>query len=386
MRRLATLEYKRISLSFEQNDVLYELTATKADDKVQLGLIGGKTDFASISIDLLSHIDPDDEEATEHYERLGPEAHERPLWEFLKSLPRPTVITLDRTISAEAEEALFFEAAHSPAQRRARVRTPLSYVREVTTASYAEYRRKAIAHDNELKAQIVMSALQEPDFLSGGRPIKAMTKPELAKLEDKVVSYLSNTIKSSDVEAQVRSFFRTSRLASQRHHLAKFQQDLLLDVVGSRYRQIENLAKAFNDFEIKNAQAFSKLGAYLETINRFFADSKKELYFDESTGRLVFSFAINGARTDAKRAIAHLSSGERQILILFTFLAFSSNAQSIFIVDEPELSLHPKWQHEFMDAFLRLRPAGAQILLATHSPELVGKHRDSCVTLRAQAQ
>ena len=384
MRRLATLDYERISLTFEREEKTFSVVAAKTAKKVTLFLEEGSEDFQPITIDLIPGIDPEDDDATEQYAQLGPEKHERPLWDFLKSLPRPIVITLDRTIAAEADDSLFFEASRPNAARRARIRSPLAYVQEVTSAGYAAYRRRAIAADEELKAEIVMSALQEPDFLTSGRSSKPLTAAELSRLEEKVISYLSKTVKSVEVAHQVRAFFQSSsRIASRRNH-AKLQQDLLLDMVGSRYRQIESLAKAFNNYEKKNASAFRKLGDYLDTINSFLRDSNKELFFEESTGRLVFSFLRDGERVDARRGIKHLSSGERQVLILFTFLAFASTSSKVFIVDEPELSLHPKWQHEFMDAFLRLKPDGAQVLLATHSPEIVGKHKSACVALKVK--
>ena len=384
MRRLATLDYERLALTFERDDKPFTIVAAKSEKRVSLSIEGGSDELQPITIDLVQSIDPEDDDATEHYAQLGPEKHERPLWEFLKSLPRPIVITLDRTISAEADDSLFLEAIRPNATRRARIRSPLAYVQEVTSAGYASYRKRAIAADDELKAEIVMSALQEPDFLTTGRSAKPLTSTELGRLEDKVVSYLSKTVKAGDVAHQVRAFFQSSSRIASRRNQVKLQQDLLLDMVGSRYRQIESLAKAFNNYETKNAVAFSKLGGYLDTINGFFRDSNKELYFDESTGRLVFSFLREGARIDARRGIKHLSSGERQVLILFTFLAFASSSSKVFIVDEPELSLHPKWQHEFMDAFLRLKPEGAQVLLATHSPEIVGKHKSACVALRVR--
>jgi len=386
MQRLATLEYERLELKFELTGRVYKIIAEKSKTRVSVSIEGAENQLQPITIDLIPHIDPEDDEATELYARLGPEKHERPMWDFLKALPHPIVITLDRTIAAEADDSMFFEAGRPNTARRARMKSPLIYVQEVTSSGYAAYRRRAIAADDELKAEIVMSALQEPDFLSSGRSTKPLTTSELARLEDRVVTYLSKTVKAGDVEHQVRAFFQSSsRLASRRDH-AKLQQDLLLDMVGSRYRQIESLAKAFNNYEKKNSAAFRKLGDYLETVNCFFSDSNKELFFDESTGRLVFSFLIGGKKIDAKRGIKHLSSGERQVLILFTFLAFASASSTLFIVDEPELSLHPKWQHEFMDAFLKLKPERAQVLLATHSPEIVGRHKAACVSLRARGR
>lgn len=151
-----------------------------------------------------------------------------------------------------------------------------------------------------------------------------------------------------------------------------------------QYRQVENLAKAFNDFELKNASAFKELKEYLETVNGFLNDSNKTLYFDDSIGKLVFS-ALNRKKDDLeKKSINLLSSGEKQILILFTFLALISKNGGIFIVDEPELSLHPKWQHEFMDAFVKLCPKNTQLILATHSPDIVGKYKKSCVIVKGQ--
>ena len=305
------------------------------------------------------------------------------MWELLNSFPKPTVISLDRTLSAESDDVEYVEEVRLKNKMRTRKRIPLDYVEEVTSAKYAEYRTQAITNDDELKAQIVMSALQPPEVAPPRSARRTMTGDEIRKLEEKVTTYLSRTIKSDDVRHHVRSFFDSSRLLATRPRLAKDQQNLVLDFMNSRYRQIEMLAKSFNDFETKNATAFESLSNYLAAVNRFFTDSNKRLHFDESTGRLLFSFIDAVGEFASKRPVSHLSSGERQILILFTFLAFASKSQGVFIVDEPELSLHPKWQHEFMATFLSLRPNKTQLLLATHSPDIVGRFKNACVTLRS---
>jgi len=267
-------------------------------------------------------------------------------------------------------------------RRRTRIQSPLSYVQQITSEKYAEFRSKAIVNDAELKTEIVVSALQDPDIDLDGTSVKAMTDSEILLLEQKVVAYLTGTVKSKNVENQIRNFFSSSRVLTTSKQSRK-QHDLLLDFVTARYRQIERLAKAFNEFEQNNAVAFKALNEYLSAVNRFFQDSNKELYFDEGTGKLVFSFSDNINNARISRGIAHLSSGERQILILFTFLNFASQTQGVFVVDEPELSLHPKWQHEFMETFLSLRPKGTQLLLATHSPDIVGRYKDACVSLQS---
>lgn len=382
MRQLAIATYESLSLSFRQGEARYILTAVKSKTLVTLSLVGHTVPLKPITIKLDEHIDPEDEEATEAYAGLGPEKHERPLWNLLKSFPKPTTISLDRSISAESDDVDYIETSRGIMRRRTRVQSPLSYVQQITSEKYAEFRSKAIVNDAELKTEIVVSALQDPDIDLDGASVKAMTDTEILLLEQKVVAYLTGTVKSKNVENQIRNFFSSSRVLTTSKQSRK-QHDLLLDFVTARYRQIERLAKAFNEFEKNNAIAFKALNEYLLAVNRFFRDSNKELYFDEGTGKLVFSFFDNVKKQRISRGISHLSSGERQILILFTFLNFASQSQGVFVVDEPELSLHPKWQHEFMETFLSLRPKGTQLLLATHSPDIVGRYKDSCVSLQS---
>jgi predicted ATP-dependent endonuclease of OLD family len=380
--RLALEKYESLTLKFEENRADYTLTAKKSPEILTLSIQGEELHLKPISVDTRIPVGLDDDQAEERFRGLGPEKHEVPMWELLQSFSKPTVISLDRTISAESDDIQYLEPRSGLLKRRSRARSPIAYVQEVTSSRYAEFRAKAIANDNELKANIVMSALQDPEVAFRGEAIKPMTREEIAHLEEKVSTYLSATIKSTDVRKQVRQFFRTSRLLTERQPRRKAGYNFVIDFVVAQYRQIESLAKAFNDFEERNAVAFKVLNEYLAAVNRFFNDSNKELFFDESTGKLAFSSTDVLNQKQIGQSVAHLSSGERQILVLFTFLAFASNPKSVFIVDEPELSLHPKWQSDFMDAFLKLRPEETQLLLATHSPDIVGNYKQNCVSLR----
>jgi len=380
LRRLALADYDLLSLRFTEDHKSYELKAKKTPAIVTLSISGSQAALRPITVLLHRSAHQNGDEVGGHYEGLTPEKHEMPMWELLKSFSKPTVISLDRTISAESDEVEYVETSRGTIRQRARSSSPVSYVQAVTSSKYAEFRSRAIENDNELKAKIVMSALQDPKLAFRGQAIKPMTSGEITRLEEKVSTYLSGTIKSTDVHTQVRRFFDASRLLAAGQHDARGRR-FMVDFVIARYRQIESIAKAFNDFETKNSLAFKSLSDYLSAINRFLNDSNKELYFDESTGKLVFSFVDSVNRKRSGRSVSHLSSGERQILILFTFLAFASKPRSVFIVDEPELSLHPKWQSDFMDVFLSLRPEGTQLLLATHSPDIVGEYKENCVIL-----
>lgn len=67
--------------------------------------------------------------------------------------------------------------------------------------------------------------------------------------------------------------------------------------------------------------------------------------------------------------IASLSSGEKQLMRLL--LETLSAGDTPVLVDEPEISLHVDWQSQLLNAMTYINPK-AQLIIATHSPEIVG--------------
>jgi predicted ATPase len=77
-----------------------------------------------------------------------------------------------------------------------------------------------------------------------------------------------------------------------------------------------------------------------------------------------------------------LSSGEKQLLLLFCNTIRARTQANIFVVDEPELSLNVKWQRQLLQSLLALvKGTGVQFVIATHSIELLAGQRDSIIHL-----
>lgn len=70
-----------------------------------------------------------------------------------------------------------------------------------------------------------------------------------------------------------------------------------------------------------------------------------------------------------------LSSGEKQLLIVLGEALLQEKTSWIYIADEPELSLHITWQEKLVDNLRTINPA-AQIIFATHSPDVVSHYND----------
>ena len=82
--------------------------------------------------------------------------------------------------------------------------------------------------------------------------------------------------------------------------------------------------------------------------------------------------------TDKQQQIdpINLSSGEKQLLLLFCNAISSRKDRTILMIDEPEISLNVKWQRELIPALLTCMSGTAfQLILATHSVELLARYR-----------
>jgi ABC-type lipoprotein export system ATPase subunit len=66
-----------------------------------------------------------------------------------------------------------------------------------------------------------------------------------------------------------------------------------------------------------------------------------------------------------------LSSGEKQLLILLTETSLQMGSPFVFLADEPEISLHIEWQEKIISSIRTLNKK-AQVIVATHSPEIAG--------------
>lgn len=89
--------------------------------------------------------------------------------------------------------------------------------------------------------------------------------------------------------------------------------------------------------------------------------------------------------------ITDASSGQLSLVVTQLGIASSIEDGSLIIIDEPEISLHPQWQSEYLgrlrEAFSEFR--GCHFIIATHSPTLVagaGSIRTNIVNLESQSE
>ena len=117
---------------------------------------------------------------------------------------------------------------------------------------------------------------------------------------------------------------------------------------------------------------------FLTLLNSFLVDTNKRAIVNE---RGLLQVAIGKGEP---RSIGSLSSGERQLVVMLGHLTLNKQlaGSGIFVVDEPELSLHISWQERFVEAIRQANPS-VQIVMATHSPAIILDRDEHCESLDA---
>ena len=73
-----------------------------------------------------------------------------------------------------------------------------------------------------------------------------------------------------------------------------------------------------------------------------------------------------------KISIDELSTGEKELLSKIFYLYISDIKDSIILIDEPEISLHPSWQNKIVKIYKNFaKQNNNQIIIATHSPQII---------------
>jgi predicted ATP-binding protein involved in virulence len=102
----------------------------------------------------------------------------------------------------------------------------------------------------------------------------------------------------------------------------------------------------------------------------------KRLRIDREKGFVMTNDAGKNLDLDS------LSSGEQHEIVLLYDLLFRIKPNTLVLIDEPELSLHVVWQKRFLPDLLKIAEvAQIDVLIATHSPYIVGDYTDLMVAL-----
>ena len=162
------------------------------------------------------------------------------------------------------------------------------------------------------------------------------------------------------------------KISRSNNNLAADIKQLLIDIQSQDAHDLSFWAKNNLGSTIDESQIDKRIKRFTKAFDTIFP-SKKFLGIENQNNLKEVFFVENGY----KMPIEKLSSGEKQIVFRGGFFLKDKliNQGAIMLIDEPEISLHPKWQLQILDFYKNIINSEtenqSQIFISTHSPFII---------------
>ena len=386
---LAQLQFDTIKLDYkEKGKKLRKIVAKQLGDHIELSIsdVLEKLEVPVFEYSRESRLLERQEQQpsmAEMYERYKVDNKDHPVLKTLEALVGPFYLPLGRRWQA----ARSFIPTSDYRRRLWRVGGkptvpggPIGEVLYLAERYYRERQFQITQLNEKLRENLVVSTFETV----AKWPTKMRDPWKLAEVQrrkDTIVKGLKQAGISVPEESVLNFFNELERIAQviekEGFDLNKPSKHLLGWLISApQVNQVERVISRIENYNRERESVDRKIHLFLDTVNSFLNDSDKQIRFNPSGELVVQIGKEHEIRADS------LSSGESQLLILFTFLYFGFETEQEFImmIDEPELSLHLGWQHNYVNSVLEANP-NAQFIFATHSPEIGQAHKDKSIEL-----
>lgn len=391
VKELNLIQFRTAELVIDHSNKKITITAKYAEDTIDIS-VSGISDVLHVP-----KIDPEEIErrntevprGEDLFGEITVKISTTEVFKFLSSLESPVILGLERRsqvaqLTSDRERYLT-RMSYSSRRRiiRGTLGISLTETQQMVQDAYRKIREFQDRQNQTLREDILLSMFNYTTSESV-LPGKEEEMPswqnqlQIIKRKREIESSLAGMVASKDrLSSAVEDFFRrVEGLFKQMEKHKKGGIDLDWLINKAQIDRIVSIAEIVDKHRTSMDEFMMPLNLFKDTINGFYADSRKTIDIDP----VGFLF-VN--RQDGKTtSVEALSSGERQLLIIFAHLMFNrySGKSNVFIIDEPELSLHLKWQGMFVEQISKLSP-NTQFILATHSPEIVGEFETKCIPI-----
>lgn len=389
--------YKLYDYKFDEITLTYQPTDSKIHQRIVVSIneenemlitFASKTAKLEPRIEYISRASDEREDLNRLY------FSEYPILEEIKNTFNYVYLPLNRNSSLSLEHPYAIRSRKMAQLRYNHTRgrysdsraDPTLYEVEALVASAFNKSTLALNRINEEFSDSILKAfLDVEDIISTDKIVQYMLSLNVTKIKQMQAEYIK-VLKTLDKwddtsKSKVNSFFDSLQkdINNSKNNKNKVNIEFFFKL--SEVSKITNIIDKAEAAENAKKEARRPIETFLSTVNSFIATSNKEIDIDEEG--VIF------LKTGDQKPIGiqYMSSGEKQIVTFFAYLVFGleTTNQSIFIVDEPELSLHLKWQRQFVDAIMEINN-NVQLIFATHAPEIVGRNRSKAVKLIPDAE
>lgn len=288
-----------------------------------------------------------------------------------------SILTPDRMLMGEEPGRSDFESNVMSEVRRGNLAEALFKTRVATleralesTSNWARRQAFKSAYTggdsvNSVYQGVVMRILTTPFKVTGG-----LTKIQ----QQKIVKDIADRLKVLEGQYERLSEYgfapkiQINEIVDAVKNAPKNKIDLINSVIEPYLNSLDARVAALNSI-------YEIVSSFIKNINTFLKD--KRLVFQSAHGFKIIS-SFNGQPLQ----VSQLSSGEQQLLTMFCHVLAARDSSTVFIIDEPEISLNIKWQRILVTSLLDIaKGSGIQLIFASHSFEILARHKAKVVSL-----
>lgn len=394
LSQLLAVEFIETSIRFDDGGKEKFILAKKHKGIFTIS-VSGLDATLSIPTSFLEEVEaelPPQRKALEAERALRLKYADHPVYLLIAEINKPVFLGLDRKGQVNESELAGYDI--TAIQRSGQYRTAISNStgisllesRRLIQSAYRRIRRIRDYKTEKLRNELLFNGF-EYHSLENGTAKQALDFSEyfeeknLEKQRLDVLAALDSIgVDSHNAEKEINNFFSNikdlARRLSKRDRKDEMMTMFEAVINKAALVRLKKLIEKVKDSNNQTLGLSKKFESFVKCMNVFFADSNKEISID-SVGTLKFS---RNGKLDVP--IEALSSGEKHLVVMFSHLFFNSfgDKSNIFIIDEPEISLHLRWQDLLLQKMIESSPR-AQIIVATHSPEIVGEYSSHCVDI-----
>lgn len=398
IKELLSIEFLVAAVILEDQGSVKSISARRIGSNLEIEL-SSIPEVLKVPLDILSSIDTgthDVQPGIEAARVLQFKYSDHPVFRGISEIPAPVFLGLERLAEASEESEMrhdvsYYRHVQGRARRRRIERGTLTAgLIETQALVHRAFRRVRQVKDDyaeRLRRKLLLTGFEytrfkaQDNFIVDAR--KEFSEDELLQRKDDLLTTLASIgIETADARKEIEPFFdkvielgRILNSPGADFKAPDYGEALLEAIVNkATLSRLQSLIRAVRENNQKSAALSQKFQAFVTSVNSFFLDSRKEIEIDPVGGIRIKRPGKIEIPVEA------LSSGERQIVVIFGHLYFNSFGEksNVFIIDEPELSLHLRWQEMLLEKMIESNPR-AQIIVATHSPEVVGELGANCV-------
>ncbi|ALD22408.1 AAA family ATPase [Hymenobacter sp. DG25A] len=404
---LTQIKYKFAEITCDLNEETVNIRSEYIDlDKIKLSITYKKDKFKSttstVKVQDLPVIQSSDVSRFEvrqiinRYARYETHFIELEAVKKIRELATPIFLGLDRRIHQGSEIDLlnidsFMRDRDYTNDIKGNLYESLIEIENLIKTSFLEYSQIQSEIGSSLKNKIINSSfeiIQHNDTAA----FNIKTDTSIIDRKNKIIE-ASKNFEIPDLESKIITYFDKldtiqKELAEERDKNQKpgknsnaFMSKLSQWFINiPQLQRIDSIISIYEDAQNEIVNHYRKFIAFETLANKYFDENNKKLSIKKN-GEIEIELP-----NKTQNSIFKLSSGEKQVIIMLAQLIFGEKRE-IFIIDEPELSLHLGWQEIFVQTIKEASPE-TQFILATHSPSIVGSVENEiyCVDLTSEVE